>query len=125
MGGLIVICNIINVCNLINNVSGTLNISNVDNVYTIKRFFIYHALVYVVILVILVYHVLYLHTVGSHNLLGIHTNNYVYLYPIIIIIDSVVISFIITLYCLTIISYFQFTNCYNNIEVIDLTSTPL
>jgi ubiquinol-cytochrome c reductase cytochrome b subunit len=122
--GLIVISNVINICWLINYILGCKLISNINNEWTIKRFYIYHVILYIILIVLIVIHIIYLHTIGSSNVLGISINNYSYL-NVIIINDIIGYNNNISVISLVVISCYQFTNTYNNIEVIELLITPL
>jgi len=123
--GLIVISNVINIWWLINYLNGTIIISNINNDWTVKRFYIYHIILYLLLITLVTIHTIYLHTIGSHNILGISINNYLYIYPTIIINDILGYNNISIVFSILIISCYQFTNTYNNIEVIELLITPL
>lgn len=123
--GLIVISNVINICWCINYIIGCNNISNVNNNCTVKRFYIYHVVLYLIILVLIFIHIIYLHGIGSNNVLGVYVNNYIYMYPSILINDVMGYNNICMLIWWLIISCYVFSNWYNNILVMELLVTPL
>lgn len=123
--GLIVISNVINICWLINYIIGSKLISNVNNEWTIKRFYIYHVISYFINIIIISIHIIYLHISGSSNILGMPSNNYIYINSTTIINDIIGYNNNISVISLVVISCYQFTNTYNNIEVIELLITPL
>ena len=123
--GLIVISTMIDILNILRIVLGTIKCKEINNNWTIKRFYIYHIVCYLIIICLIVIHVLYLHAIGSNNILGINVNNYVYLYPIVILLDVLSYNIIILFINCLVISCLSFTSNYNNIEVIELLSAPL
>lgn len=123
--GLIVISTMIDILSIIRLVLGSIKCKEINNNWSIKRFYIYHIVCYLIIICLIVIHCLYLHCIGSNNMLGMNINNYVYLYPIIILLDVLGINYVILFINCLVISCLGFTSNYNNIEVIELLSAPL
>jgi len=123
--GIIVISNVVNIWWLINYINGKIVISNMYNDCSIRRLFIYHIVLYCINVVIISIHIIYLHMINSSNMLLISSNDYVYMYPSILIVDICYNVCSNCWYSICIIGWYCINNVYNNIEVIELLITPL
>ena len=73
---------------------------------TLKRFFLFHFILPFILLIILLFHIFYLHIYSSNNPLKININNKISFFSYIFIKDSYNFIFIISLYFIQI--YFKF-----------------
>ena len=91
----------------------------------LKRFFLFHFILPFILLIILLFHIFYLHIYSSNNPLKININNKISFFSYIFIKDSYNFIFIISLYFIQI--YFgisSFSHPDNALEVCGLL-TPL
>ena len=73
---------------------------------TLKRFFLFHFILPFILLIILLFHIFYLHIYSSNNPLKININNKISFFSYIFIKDSYNFIFIISLYFIQIYYYF-------------------
>jgi ubiquinol-cytochrome c reductase cytochrome b subunit len=89
----------------------------ISSISTIKRFFIFHILLPLIIGGLSVVHFLLLHWICSSNTLGFYTNNFLTFYPYILIKDILIIQYIGIGYTLQIFVSFGMSHPDNIIEV--------
>ena len=91
---------------------------------TLKRFFIFHLLLPLIISGLSVVHLFYLHYICSSNTLGFYTNNFITFYPIIMFKDISGLIGLLLGYTLQIVVSYGLSHPDNILEVNSLI-TPL
>jgi len=115
-----VISNIFSTCSITTFICGGSMISNP----TIKRFFVFHILLPLIIGGLSVVHIFYLHHISSSNTLGFYTNNLITFYPIILLKDILGLIILGIGYTLQIFVSYGLSHPDNILEVNTLI-TPL
>lgn len=115
-----VITSIFSTCSITTFICGGSMISNA----TIKRFFIFHILIPLIIGGLSVVHIFYLHSICSSNTLGFYTNNLITFYPLLVFKDILGLFILGIGYTLQIFTSYGLSHPDNILEVNTLI-TPL
>jgi len=115
-----VISNLVSICSITTFICGGSMICNP----TLKRFFIFHLLLPLIISGLSVVHLFYLHYICSSNTLGFYTNNFITFYPIIMFKDISGLIGLLLGYTLQIVISYGLSHPDNILEVNSLI-TPL
>ena len=115
-----VISNLVSTCSITTFICGGSMICNP----TLKRFFIFHLLLPLIISGLSVVHLFYLHYICSSNTLGFYTNNFITFYPIIMFKDILGLIGLLLGYTLQIFVSYGLSHPDNILEVNSLI-TPL